>query len=180
MDYDLDLKRIISSNNINKEKIFFINGPDLNGIKINALEEFGTVILITAEEFANILVERKDKYIPLNNKKVQTFSFIEENYTLTKESIKNEDLSDLFFFGKINDDKLYSNYQNSNYIINRTVSKDVINALETYKVIFVQSKLGNGKSIFLKHIECYLKNNKKRVTSLLIYFTNNIRNILFV
>ena len=163
LDYDLDLKRIISSNNINKEKIFFINGPDLNEIKINALEEFGTVILITAEEFANILVERKDKYIPLNNKKVQTFSFIEENYTLTKESIKNEDLSDLFFFGKINDDKLYSNYQNSNYIINRTVSKDVINALETYKVIFVQSKLGNGKSIFLKHIECYLKNNKKRV-----------------
>ena len=163
LDYDLDLKRILSSNNIEKEKVFFINGPNLNVIQLNALEEFGNVLPITAEKFSDELRSRNKNYIPLKNKKIKTLSFIEEDYNITKENIKNEDLSDLFFFGKINDDKLYTNFQKSDYIVKRTASKNVIEALETYKVISIQSKLGNGKSIFLKYIECYLKKNNKKV-----------------
>lgn len=156
LDYDLDLKRIIYANKKNREKIYFINGSKLNKIQKSSLSKFGKVLDMNADEFAQQIHESEKTFIPINRKEIVTLSFEKSRISEDKTPVSDSDISDLFFYGKVNKDKIYSFTSKSEYTIERTKENNVEDYLSNFKGILVQGKLGNGKSIFLKNMECEL------------------------
>lgn len=153
LNYDLDLKRLISLDNKYKEKIFFVNGKEVGAIEKNSLGKYGTVLSMTAEEFSILLKSKIKNYHPKVEKEIRTFSFERKRFNLSREKIVAQDVADLLFIGTLNEEKLYSNLKESNYVVSRSDLALITNNLKSKDLFVVQSQLGNGKSIFLKSIE---------------------------
>ena len=153
---DLDLKRIIASQEQIRNKVYFINGNVPEIIKIS-LEKFGKVTNLTGESFTKqILLEKKD-YIPVDSTKdLKTYSFVASRIEADNSRIRGEDITDLLISGKVDERKLFANYNRSNYVLFREKINDVISNLGKYDLVTVTSNLGNGKSIFLKILESVL------------------------
>ena len=153
---DLDLKRIIASQEQIRNKVYFINGNVPEIIKIS-LEKFGKVTNLTGESFTKqILLEKKD-YIPVDSTKdLKTYSFVASRIEADNSRIRGEDITDLLISGKVDERKLFANYNRSNYVLYREKINDVISNLGKYDLVTVTSNLGNGKSIFLKILESVL------------------------
>lgn len=153
LNYDLDLKRLISIDKRYKEKIFFINGRGVSPIEKNSLSKYGIVLDMTAEEFSNYLCDQKEGYIPKLEEEIRTFSFERKKFNLSKEKITAQDISDLLFMGTLDEEKLYSNLKKSSYVVFRSELASIVDNINTSELFIVHSALGNGKSIFLKSIE---------------------------
>ena len=153
---DLDLKRIIASQEQIRNKVYFINGNVPEIIKIS-LEKFGKVTNLTGESFTKqILLEKKD-YIPVDSTKdLKTYSFVASRIEADNSRIRGKDITDLLISGKVDERKLFANYNLSNYVLFREKINDVISNLGKYDLVTVTSNLGNGKSIFLKILESAL------------------------
>lgn len=153
---DLDLKRIIASQEQIRNKVYFINGNVPEIIKIS-LEKFGKVTNLTGESFTKqILLEKKD-YIPVDSTKdLKTYSFVASRIEADNSRIRGKDITDLLISGKVDERKLFANYNRSNYVLFREKINDVISNLGKYDLVTVTSNLGNGKSIFLKILESVL------------------------
>ena len=65
--------------------------------------------------------------------------------------------------GKINNNKLFSNYDSSNYIVYREKINMILSNIEKLDLFIVLSYLGNGKTIFLKILESELLKKGYRV-----------------
>ncbi|EMF0078757.1 SIR2 family protein [Enterococcus hirae] len=153
LNYDLDLKRLISIDKRYKEKIFFINGREVGIIERNSLSKYGTVLDMTAEEFSNYLCVQKESYIPKVDEEIRTFSFEKKKFKLSKEKVRAQDISDLLFMGTLDEEKLYSNLKQSRYVVFRSELNSITDNINTSELFIVHSALGNGKSIFLKSVE---------------------------
>ncbi|EOW2611877.1 SIR2 family protein [Enterococcus hirae] len=153
LNYDLDLKRLISIDKRYKEKIFFINGREVGIIETNSLSKYGTVLDMTAEEFSNYLCVQKESYIPKVDEEIRTFSFEKKKFKLSKEKVRAQDISDLLFMGTLDEEKLYSNLKQSRYVVFRSELNSITDNINTSELFIVHSALGNGKSIFLKSVE---------------------------
>ncbi|NTM02350.1 SIR2 family protein, partial [Enterococcus faecium] len=153
LNYDLDLKRLISIDKRYKEKIFFINGREVGIIERNSLSKYGTVLDMTAEEFSNYLCVQKESYIPKVDEEIRTFSFEKKKFKLSKEKVRAQDISDLLFMGTLDEEKLYSNLKQSRYVVFRSELNSITDNTNTSELFIVHSALGNGKSIFLKSVE---------------------------
>lgn len=153
LNYDLDLKRLISIDKRYKEKIFFINGKEVGIIERNSLSKYGTVLDMTAEEFSNYLCVQKESYIPKVDEEIRTFSFEKKKFKLSKEKVRAQDISDLLFMGTLDEEKLYSNLKQSRYVVFRSELNSITDNINTSELFIVHSALGNGKSIFLKSVE---------------------------
>lgn len=153
LNYDLDLKRLISIDKRYKEKIFFINGKGVGIIERNSLSKYGTVLDMTAEEFSNYLCVQKESYIPKVDEEIRTFSFEKKKFKLSKEKVRAQDISDLLFMGTLDEEKLYSNLKQSRYVVFRSELNSITDNINTSELFIVHSALGNGKSIFLKSVE---------------------------
>lgn len=153
LNYDLDLKRLISIDKRYKEKIFFINGREVGTIERNSLSKYGTVLDMTAEEFSNYLCVQKESYIPKVDEEIRTFSFERKKFKLSKEKVRAQDISDLLFMGTLDEEKLYSNLKQSRYVVFRSELNSITDNINTSELFIVHSALGNGKSIFLKSVE---------------------------
>jgi hypothetical protein len=153
---DLDLKRIIASQEQIRNKVYFINDNVPEIIKIS-LEKFGKVTNLTGESFTKqILLEKKD-YIPVDSTKdLKTYSFVASRIEADNSRIRGKDITDLLISGKVDERKLFANYNRSNYVLFREKINDVISNLGKYDLVTVTSNLGNGKSIFLKILESVL------------------------
>jgi len=156
LDYDLDLKRIIYSNKQNREKIYFINGKNLSIIKSVSLGKYGQVIDMDAKDFSKALERAKKEYQPIENETITTLSLQKSCLEGNRDIISDKDVSDLFFNGEVNKEKIYSSINEAQYIVKRTKVDEIIKEIKNYKGALIQGKLGNGKSIFLKSVECEL------------------------
>lgn len=165
LDYDLDLKRIISSNKNTKEKTYFVNGKSRSPITRKSLEKYGTVLDLTGEEFSNLLEEEKLNYRPKTDNKIRTYSFTKKNFEVVKEEIRNQDVADMFFNGEIDMNKLYTYRDRKPYLVNRENRDKVIENLSKYSLFVVHSKLGNGKTFFLTDLEIELNKRGYEVYS---------------
>lgn len=174
LNYDLDLKRIIASNKEYKKKIFFINGDKLNVVSKSSLSKFGNVTSLTGQDFSRLLVSAKNNYIPKEDYKIRTFSFKKSSFNVTKEKITDKDVLTILSSGQINENKLYSANNESSYTVKRYFLENAIDIIKNKKVLMVDGKLGNGKSIFLKSLECRLTFDGYQVYS----FNGNPNDIL--
>ena len=163
LDYDLDLKRIIYSNKENRKKTFFVNGSNLKQINKVSLEKYGQVLDMDAKHFAEEIEKKEKTYIPVVSNNIVTFSFERKELKLNKEPIRDREITDLLFYGKVDEGKIFSATKKSEYIIERTSINEVIDEIDKVKAFLIQGKLGNGKSIFLKNIESELIKNGNEV-----------------
>lgn len=153
LDYDLDIKRIVAADKKNIEKIYFINGPHMSPIVKNTLEKFGNVVEITGEDFSDLVEKRFEEFVPRSDKEIRTFSLIPPKIPSDKTIVKDQEIADLFFNGKADEEKIYNNIHKSEYVIHREEIDSLLNELERNELIVFHSKLGNGKTILLKSIE---------------------------
>lgn len=135
----------------------------MNPISKSALEKFGNVLDLDAQEFSELITDYRKSYIGKSDNKVRVFSFEEQEFLLNKEKIKDQDISDLFFGGHINKNKLYSNIDSSDYVIQREKALEIMDNIESFDLFLVQSYLGNGKSVFLDVLACLCVQKKYRV-----------------
>lgn len=160
---DLDLKRIIASQEQIRNKVYFING-EVSDINKVSLKKFGKVTNYTGRSFADLVIMEKEDYVPIDvDKEPRTYSFIPSYLSVNTDKVKGSDISDLLIFGKINNDKLFSNYDSSNYIVYREKIKLILSNIEKLDLFIVLSYLGNGKTIFLKILESELLKKGYRV-----------------
>lgn len=165
LNYDQELVRHISNLRI-KDKCIFIDISDISSDSEYKIKKYGELYKIGIDGFASKAEYIKSTYHrKIYNKQIKGFSerkresyYSEKKYTIT-------DLWDFYIKGNINIKFL----NQENYCLCR---KEKINSIKNYlvdnKVIVIESKLGNGKSVLL---EC-LANDL--VDEYHVYFVENL------
>lgn len=168
MSHDLDLRRLVTSQELLREKIVYINGK-LDPIESNLLSKYGNIIGMTGKQFTDKLIIEKGNFIPTDDDEIRTFSFIKCKNNCQHISVNNHDVSDFFITGNFDENKLFYNYKLENYCIYREKIDTIINNLHKFNLFTVLSYLGNGKTIFLKLLERELMEKNYTVFK----YTNN-------
>ena len=109
LNYDLDISRLIYSDNTFKNKTFFVNGKSDDLIRKSALEEFGIWTDLNAIEFSKLIqiIEKSFVYKEPNNNYLLSFNKIETKAHLLDVNSKN--ISLLFFKGELNQKLMQDN-----------------------------------------------------------------------
>lgn len=147
---DLDIRRIVSDEEL-KNKIFFIERPDLSEGSRKFLDKYGRVVLCGVKTF----LEELDK-IELNEerkKEVYYKSFKKAGKYDNSIIPEDRDVYALLFNG-IEKNGIYAKNAKRYYkaLVNRDKVIDVIKNIEQGKSVIIHSDLGNGKTIFVNQV----------------------------
>ena len=164
-DYDLDLNRIFESTRELKEKSFFIVHPDekKKPISISKLENFGKVLPIGTEGFANEYQENIDNTVVSQvEAAMHELKCFREPVTDTQpHNVKAANFKSLLTRGRIDYDLLNNSVREPEkfaYIIFREKIDEIVAEIKSGRRNHaVVSRLGNGKTIFLESLGVKLK-----------------------
>jgi len=148
---DYHISALLLENPDIAKKTFFIQGPNPDEIFTRRTSGYGKALFIGVSGLAEGLkkLPRPDKLTDLN--RLRSFRYLDP--LRDKKSLKpptaNEVL-DLLVFGSFNYSRCISTLPKQTYVISRAVDvAKVVSALETNRSILVDSRLGNGKTVFL-------------------------------
>ncbi|MGY9273472.1 SIR2 family protein [Citrobacter freundii] len=154
--YDIEIKKILSSDPDLKEKTFFITAPDPDLESKFTLNKFGTVIPIGIEGFASEVEKLKHQN---DNVEYNLQSLALYNLTNETENVRDEEVEKLLMYGDLNDHHI-DNFMLDNtklpFLVRRTMIEKVISFIEARKHVVLYSALGNGKTILLKQLRSLL------------------------
>lgn len=181
LDYDIDIKKILS-NNTWKDKTYFITRKKPSKRKVSKLEKFGKVFDIEIEGFSDLL---KNNIVPMNetSQELKVFNEYIPDDTLEDLEIKDEDIRDLLTRGKINYKALDKalNQKDELYTVEREHYEKIKDQLiNNNNIISIVSEFGNGKSIFLKQLRHMLYKDGYKVYELTDYELDFIQDIDFL
>lgn len=166
LNYDLDISRLISTNEEIRKKTFFINGKMEDEILKGDLENFGNVTDLDTISFKRFIEEEAKSYIPREPNYKSLMSFKKIKNTSNVVHLKDRDLMDLFFRGDVNE-KIMQDFcdKKDTYSVLREKEKDVFEAVNNKEIdlIIVHSSFGNGKTIFIENIKYKLSKMGKTV-----------------
>ena len=167
LKYDQELVRFIANLNV-KEKCVFIDRPQLTGDDEFKMKRYGTVYKIEANGLAEEIAEIKKCYQPnLKCIQLQGFEKREREDYYSDEHYSAKDVLELLVKGELKITFL----NQPGYCVHRNDSiESVYEQLEEKDVVILQSKLGNGKTIFL---ECLANNLLENYN---VYFLRNLEN----
>ena len=156
MDYDIDLQRIFAESEDMKGKSVFITWNETNRMRLN-MEKFGSVESIGVDGFAARIEKIKQNYTPdAASYDLRCLRQIKEEKIQTSRSIRDEEITDLFFQGKISMKNIYSSCHEK-YIITRECSENICrNICGDYKAVIIHSDIGNGKTVLFRALEAEL------------------------
>lgn len=165
LKYDQELVKYIANLNIMK-KCFFIDIETLSDDDQFKISRYGQLSLIGIEGLSKIIYKVSKDYVPsLQITELKGFEKKELISFYTEEHYSGIDVIDLLVKGKIQEKYI----NQDGYCIQR---EDMINVIEkeiqSKKIIIMQSKLGNGKTVFLKCLCNRLLNEYN------VYWLNNI------
>lgn len=147
---DLDIRRIVSDEEL-KEKIFFIEKPDLSDGSRKFLDKYGRILLYGVQSFLEDL--SKVKIDDERKKEIYYKSFRKARRYDNSIKPEDRDVYALLFKG-IEREGIYKKDANRRYevLVNRDKVIDVVRDIEQGKSIVIHSDLGNGKSLFLNQV----------------------------
>ena len=156
MDYDLELQQIFASFSGVKDKCIFISWNPSPRSRRN-MEKFGEVYPIGVDKFAEIMQKEKKDYIcDDEGYELQCLKRVEIDVSNTTSDIKDKDVTDLFFYGKLDMKKMFS-IEKKRYIVERECCEEIKNTLlGEYKAVIVHSDIGNGKTLIMRELEVLL------------------------
>lgn len=150
---DLDINRILITNEELQNKTFFIQSPNERPATIKRLQLFGKVTTIGREAFANKLKQQFAIYIPPSVKIERPFlSFKKLKLPTVRPDLHDDDISNLFLYGNVISNLVYYSQLYPNqypyYIVRDKIEKTVAEILNGRKHILIHSDAGNGKTLF--------------------------------
>lgn len=153
LDYDLDLKRIISNAAL-VEKVIFIEKQGITDDKKRKLGRFGSVWDIGVEQFAkNINQYAATDFVKQDKDK--TLVCFEKNYRrYVRKPATSSEVKELLMNGELGNNLFWRNEGKYEALIYREQIYDVIQAVNNKaRLIFLHANLGNGKSVFLEMLK---------------------------
>lgn len=152
-DSDLDIARLYLTTNA-KDKTFFINGElDIEDKEI--LDQFGHVIEKYSNSFAEDIINTPGAVI---NRKaedsIRAFKKVSKKFYAVKVGEAPNLLTNLIDHSDVEEKYILDD----EYVVQRNFEmiSDVKQYLEKYKVLIVHSRLGNGKTTYMKWLSRYL------------------------
>lgn len=132
-------------------QIFFIQGKSIDEILLRRTKDYGQTLFIGDDGFAKALQELPRNSHPKDLSRLKGFRSLHP--LRDKKSISNPttaEVYDLLVYGKFSGSRLAQSLPSQNYTIARPEQVgEAINLLEKNRTIVVESRLGNGKTIFL-------------------------------
>lgn len=156
LKYDLDLSKIIFSENFRK-KTMVISSPSLSSNSENRLSRFGTVYKIGVDGFAREITKVKHSYTPhAKSPTERLYSAFTYSYKRRSCSVKPkpEDIFRLFLNGAYSDSLFYrSNGKYDGFIYRSKFSKIRDAIMNGTKLTFIHSDMGNGKTACINELQ---------------------------
>lgn len=148
---DLDIRRIISGNEL-KEKVIFVEWEGISSSNRKFLDKYGRVLLCGIERFCEDLLNTRIDDTK-EEREVYYKSFRRINRHDNIVNVEDRDIYDLFFKGK-EKDTIYKRDENRRYeaLVNRKKIDQVVQGIKEGKSFIIYSDLGNGKSIFINQV----------------------------
>ena len=172
LDYDMELQQIFVESGINKDKCMFITYNPSNRQKRN-MEHFGQVEGIGIQEFARMLSECRETYVPEKyDYRLKCLQKVEGEEIDPALFISDDAISELFLYGKIDMRGLVSVYSKE-YAITRTLCSEIErNITNACQAVIIHSDMGNGKSVIVRQLEVDLSKKGK------VYYLREINSFL--
>jgi hypothetical protein len=153
---DLDVSRLLFQTSSIAAKCFFVLDPATAKATVRRAEGFGTVLHLTAAEFARQAdeVARSFQRVEAPNAALACFRPFLQGTDV--EAFSDERVFELFLWGRTNSRlEWQSLHGGPRYILERNGVADVIELLKSgLRAVVVHSHLGNGKSIAIDGIKC--------------------------
>lgn len=169
LKYDQELVRCIANFNV-KEKCVFIDCESLCSDDEFKIRRYGELYKIGVTGFVQELVKIEENYVPhLKTVELSGFEKREMSSYNANENYSSKDVVDFLVKGEL--DIRY--ITQDGYCIHREkIIDEVMEQLKNKRVIILQSKLGNGKSVFLECLAYKLLSNYN------VYFLKAIDNYI--
>lgn len=170
--YDLDLRRIISEQDI-REKTHFIVSENESEPIIRKISHYGHVHPIGLDSFAKLVMERKKSYTPRPmTLRRPLLCFHTFQKAESRPRINDDLVNDLLFCGRADADVIqYCIHEPAEtdylyYIRRKEQRARILNLIEQgARNIAIHSDLGNGKTLFIKGLAAELDEKGYRVIS---------------
>lgn len=167
MKYDLDIKRIVSSEAY-KDKCYFIVSTTENELNKKQLSRFGSVLEIGTDGFAKLIKEEFEHFTPPVVELPYRFLCFEQYKTFIRPELKDDDAYNLFFKGNFSLPIIYYSIKepvNYPYFIYRDRLDFALDSITNNgcRRMVVHSDLGNGKTLFVKGLALLLTDKGYKV-----------------
>lgn len=162
--YDMDVQRLLYQTDNLIEKTYFIVREDATYEDTFFLSEFGHVLPIGVDGFADLIGKIDLRHNEEDDHQLDCFELRELNFR--DDIITDTEIKDLLLYGKYNEtqiDTAISNNFKDFFIIERELIKDSLRLIEQENNILVHSELGNGKTIYLEILAHRLTQNGYKV-----------------
>lgn len=154
--YDIEIKKILSSDPDLKEKTFFITSPNPDIKSKFTLSKFGHILPIGLEEFSKIVHESSESY---NNDEYNLQALELYNFTNETENISDDEIEKLLMYGDLNNAHI-DNFMLGNskvpFLVRRTMIDKILSFIDSGRNVILYSSLGNGKTILIKQLRSLL------------------------
>ena len=148
MQYDIDIKRLLSAPQISK-KVIFIDSPNIDEVSLNLIKCYGQCYPIGIQEFGNEVEKARNEYIPKFNHKYKCFSHIYKG-NLKISQPRYEEIVKFYTEGKKSNNLFEKNrIGDYKYLLFRNAIDIFLRKYKSQKMFIALSGLGNGKSVFL-------------------------------
>lgn len=168
LKYDQELVRHLGGMGIS-DKCIFVDISTIDEDSAFRMEQYGTLYLQGTDGFAEEISRVKSTYTPKQiNESLIGFIPRKKEMYYTEEIYTIEDIVNFYVKGILRIEYI----NKKGYCIHRNEKiTEIEQLLKDYKVIVIESKLGNGKSVFLECLANRLVDNYD------IYFVDNLENM---
>ena len=169
--YDLDIGRILYSDQTLKDKTIFIErgGADPEDIQNSIQNEFGSIFPLGLSGFWKAFDEAKATHTS-DSHEPSLYYFTEFNAPDSTKAMRDDDVFDLLFKGTSKTEYIWNGATRNGadtYLIVRDLHDTVLKQIDAgERTVVVASDMANGKTIFIEGISCALKSRGYRVFNL--------------
>ncbi|TPJ55719.1 MULTISPECIES: SIR2 family protein [unclassified Mesorhizobium] len=152
--YDIDIARILYSDPVLKSRLFFIEVDDIDPVLRRELEQYGTVLNIGVEQFAEIVLQVKRA----ERTAQELISFELESLPTDSRRPTSDDVLKLLLYGGTDYPALLGQgIHGTPYVVRREVESAILDRLSNGPSrILIHSDLGNGKSVLSESVKMRL------------------------
>ncbi|MEN4849214.1 SIR2 family protein [Pantoea agglomerans] len=155
--YDIEIKKILSSDPDLKGKTFFITAPNPDLESKFTLSKFGSVVPIGLEGFALATSKTLENYCTDYEYTPQSL----EVYNLTNETehVRDDEIEKLLMYGDLGNhhiDNFILGNSKVPFLVKRTIIEKTLSFIDAGKHVVLYSALGNGKTIMIKQLRSFL------------------------
>lgn len=153
---DIDIRRILFESPKLKDKCFFVLGTTPDAATLHRASRFGLALKIDSQKFAAALTEKSFKYAPPENTGPLPHCLRKFNAVPPRGPFQDRFVFNLLLLGECKPEFLWDGLHGGfRYTLERRAVETILARIkEDYKVVVINSDLGNGKSIILEQLKC--------------------------